>query len=81
MHRPFETGSDAVSEPLIADGVVYVSDSSHLFRMGKRHLYALDAAIGEDLWSFETTSTFLPAPELGKGVIFVTSTGEVIALQ
>jgi len=47
--------------------------------LGKRHLYALDAATGEELWAFETESTFLPAPELADGVIYVTSTGDVIA--
>ena len=44
----------------------------------KKFPYALDAVTGEDLWRFETVSTFLPAPELGGGVIYLTSTGEVI---
>ena len=76
-----ETGGDAVSEALVADGVVYVSHSSHLASRGPRHVYALDAATGEELWVFETESTFLPAPELGNGTIYVTSTGDVIALK
>ena len=77
----YKTGGDAVSEPVIADDVVYVSDSSHEFPRGSRHLYALDAVSGEELWMFETVSTFLPAPALGNGVIYVTSTGEVLALK
>ena len=77
----FETAGDAVSEPLVADGVVYVSDSSHETRRGPRHLYVLDAATGAQLWVFETTSTFLPAPALGENVIYVTTTGEVFALK
>lgn len=77
----FKTAGRAVSEPLVADGVVYVSDSSHEFPRGPRHLYALDALTGAELWVFETVSTFLPAPALGDGVIYITSTGEVIALK
>lgn len=77
----FQTGGGAVSEPSLADGVVYVSDSSHEFPRGARHLYALDAETGEQLWVFESISTFLPAPALGNGVIYITSTGEVIALE
>lgn len=77
----FKTAGRAVSEPLVSDGVLYVSDSSHEFPRGPRHLYALDALTGEQLWVFETISTFLPAPALGDGVIYVTSTGEVFALK
>jgi outer membrane protein assembly factor BamB len=66
---------------MVAGDVVYVSDSSHLFPSGPRHLYALDALTGEELWVFESVSTFMPAPALGDGVIYVTSTGEVIALE
>ena len=77
----FQTGGDAVSEALVSDGIVYVSDSSHETRRGPRHLYAIDAATGKQIWVFESESTFLPAPELGNGTIYVTSTGEVIALK
>lgn len=77
----YQTGGGAVSEPMISGDVVYVSDSSHEFPRGARHLYALDAVTGEELWVFETVSTFLPAPVLGDGVIYLTSTGNVIAIQ
>jgi outer membrane protein assembly factor BamB len=77
----FKTGGDAVSEPLVSDGVVYVSDSSHDTPRGARHLYALDAETGGSLWTFETVSRFLPAPALDNGVIYVTTTGEVFALK
>ena len=70
-----------MSEPLLAHDVVDVSDSSHLFPLGPRHLYALDVLTGEELWLFESVSTFLPAPALGNGVIYITSTGEVLALK
>jgi eukaryotic-like serine/threonine-protein kinase len=76
----FDAESHSVSEPLVSDGVVYVSDSSHEFPRGPRHLYALDAKTGERLWAFESTSTFLSAPVLGEDVIYLTSTGEIIAL-
>jgi outer membrane protein assembly factor BamB len=70
-----------VSEPTVSDGMVYVSDSSHEFPRGPRHLYALNAETGEELWTFEIVSTFLPAPALGEDTIYVTTAGEVIALQ
>jgi hypothetical protein len=41
----------------------------------------LDAATGEELWMIQSVSTFLPAAALGEGVIYVTSAGEVIALE
>ena len=44
-------------------------------------MYALDAASGELLWTFETVATFVPAPALGENTIYVTTTGDVLALQ
>jgi eukaryotic-like serine/threonine-protein kinase len=77
----FKAGSKSVSEPTISDGVVYVSDSSHEFPRGPRHLYALDSQTGQELWRFEVVSTFLPAPALSEDTIYMTTTGEVFALR
>ena len=77
----FQMAGNSVSEPMVSDGVVYVSDSSHEFPRGPRHLYALDAASGELLWTFETVATFLPAPALAEDMIYVTTTGDVLALR
>jgi outer membrane protein assembly factor BamB len=59
----------------------FVSDSSHEFPRGPRHLYALDAASGQEQWTFETVATFLPAPALAEDTIYGTATGEVLALH
>jgi outer membrane protein assembly factor BamB len=77
----FKAASKSASEPTVSDGVVYVSDSSHEFPRGPRHLYALDAQTGRELWKFEVVSTFLPAPALSEDTIYVTTTGEVFALR
>jgi outer membrane protein assembly factor BamB len=65
----------------VSDGVVYVSDSSHEFPRGPRHLYALDAKSGQLIWTFEAIATFLPAPALSKDTIYITTTGDVLALH
>ncbi len=44
----FKTAGQAVSEPVVADGIVYFSDSNHEFPRGPRHVYALDALTGEE---------------------------------
>jgi eukaryotic-like serine/threonine-protein kinase len=77
----FQMAGQGVSDIMISDGVLYVSDSSHEFPRGPRHLYALDAQSGEEIWTFEVVSTFLPAPALGEDSIFITTTGEVYALE
>jgi len=77
----FQMAGQGVSDLTVSDGVVYVSDSSHEFPRGPRHLYALDAGSGDELWTFETAATFLPAPALGEDVIYVTTTGEIFALR
>jgi eukaryotic-like serine/threonine-protein kinase len=77
----FQMAGSGVSEPTVSDGVLYVSDSSHEFPRGPRHLYALDAQSGEELWTFETVATFLPTPALSEDTIYVTTTGEVFALR
>lgn len=77
----FKTNGDAVSDPVVSDGVLYVSDSNHYLPMGRRHLFALDAETGQLLWTYEITSTLLTTPALGSGVIYVTIAGAIIALQ
>lgn len=77
----YKTTGDAVGDPVVSDGLVYLSDSNHLLPPGLRHLLALDAATGALIWTYETSSTLLTTPALGQGVIFTTITGEVIALE
>jgi outer membrane protein assembly factor BamB len=77
----FKTAGDAVGDPVISDGVVYLSDSNHALPPGKRRLHALDAATGAEIWTFETESTLLTTPTLGQGILFVNITGEVLALE
>jgi eukaryotic-like serine/threonine-protein kinase len=77
----FQMAGQGVSDIMISDGVLYVSDSSHEFPRGPRHLYALDAQSGQEIWAFEEIATFLPTPALGEDAIYVTTTGEVFALQ
>ena len=70
-----------MGDPVVSDGIVYVSDSNHLLPAGTRRLHALDAATGEEVWTFEIASTVLTTPALDKGSIFVTIADEVIALH
>lgn len=77
----FQMAGKGVSDLTVRDGVIYVSDSSHEFPRGPRHLYGLDAESGEALWTFEVVSTFLPVPALGEEVMYVTTRGEVCALE
>lgn len=77
----FKTAGDAVGDPVISDGLIYVSDSNHVLPAGMRRLHALDAATGKEIWRFEIQSTLLITPALGPGTIFTTITGAVIALE
>jgi outer membrane protein assembly factor BamB len=77
----FTTAGDAVGDPVVSDGLVYVSDSNHLLPPGARRLHALDAETGREVWVFEVESTLLTTPALADGVLFVTIAGEVIALE
>lgn len=77
----FKTAGDAVGDPVLSDGVLYLSDSNHLLPPGMRRLHALDATTGQELWNFETESTLLTTPALSPGLIFITITGEVIAFE
>jgi outer membrane protein assembly factor BamB len=77
----FKTRDAAISDPILTDGVIYISDGDHLTSMGERYLYALDAQSGEVLWDYSIRSTQLTVPTLGGDVIFIASTGKVIALR
>src|SRR3972149_7524399 len=43
----FQTGDDIYSSPTVVDGLVYVGSMDG-------HVYALDAATGQEHWRFET---------------------------
>jgi outer membrane protein assembly factor BamB len=77
----FKTAGESVGAPIISDGLVYLSDSDHALPPGVRRLHALDTATGKPVWTYEINSTLLTTPTLGKDVIFITITGEVIALE
>lgn len=77
----FKTAGESVGAPLVSDGLVYLSDSDHALPLGVRRLLALEAATGKPVWTYEINSTLLTTPTLGQNVIFITITGEVIALQ
>lgn len=61
------TGTDNLSTPTVANGVVYVSatESDH-------YVYALDAATGKLRWRFETGGVFF-APVVAGGSAYVGS--------
>ena len=77
----FKTAGDAVGDPVLSNGMLYVSDSNHALPFGVRRLHALDASTGAEVWKFEDRSTLLTTPALGRNAIYLTITGQVIALQ
>ena len=52
--------------PTVADGVVYVGSNDH-------RVYALDAATGNELWSFATGEVVVSVPTVVDGVVYVGS--------
>jgi eukaryotic-like serine/threonine-protein kinase len=72
-----------VTDPLYADGIVYVSEGNHeMNKEGKRLLYALDAKTGKELWHFESASRINAAPAVADGAVYILGTqGEVYALE
>jgi len=76
----FATGGDAVGDPVIANGALYLSDSNHALPPGVRRLYALDPGSGRELWRWETSGTILTNPAPDKKVLYVTLAGKIIAL-
>lgn len=77
----FRTEGDALSDPVIADGVIYISDSNHATALAQHNLYALDSQTGEELWNYQLSSTFLTGPALGNGVLYAATAGDVFALE
>lgn len=77
----FKTDGDAISDPVIADGVIYISDSNHATALAQHNLYALDAQTGEELWKYQPSSTFLTGPALGNSALYLATTGDVFALH
>jgi eukaryotic-like serine/threonine-protein kinase len=76
-----KTRDAAISDPILTDGVVYISDGDHLTSMGDRYLYALKALTGEVIWDTRIQSTQLTAPTLGGDMLFIASTGKVTAFR
>ena len=78
----FAAADWAVSDPVLAGGVLYVGVGNHDRREGPRPLYALDAATGALLWEFEADSRLLAAPVVADGVVYaLTTAGTVYALE
>jgi len=64
-----------VSSPAVANGVVYVgcNDDS---------IYALNAATGAYLWSFQTAANISTSPVVANGMLYITSVdGNVYAFS
>ena len=66
--------SEGVTEPVVADGLVYVG--SHPLGDGRRdpvlgRLRALDAATGQERWSYETASEYVESPLVGGRLVYV----------
>src|SRR5690242_15830004 len=59
----FRTGGAVMSSPAVIGGTVYIGSTDH-------HLYALDAATGEQKWKFKTQSRVNSSPAASNGVVF-----------
>lgn len=62
----FQTGGGDVSSPAVVGEVVYVGSKDN-------HVYALDAATGEERWRFQTGSIVRSSPAVVDGVVYVGS--------
>lgn len=62
------------SSPAVVGGVVYIGDDS-------THLYALDAATGQQRWRFSTSRSPVQAPAVWKGTVYVTSGNGIDAVE
>ncbi|MFC4565917.1 PQQ-binding-like beta-propeller repeat protein [Nocardiopsis mangrovi] len=62
----FETGGAVMSSPAVADGVLYAGSDDG-------HLYAVDAASGEERWRFSSEGRVRSSPVVADGVVYVGS--------
>ncbi len=59
----FKTGNKLWTRPLVAEGVVYQASLDH-------HLYAIDAATGQQKWDFKADAPIAVQPALLDGVLY-----------
>ena len=52
------------SSPVVASGVVYIGSYG-------KHLYAVDAESGEEIWRFETEDRVFSSPAVHEKVVYV----------
>ena len=64
----FDAGSTVTSSPTIVDGTVYVGIAG-----GDGHVYALDAATGDEEWAFETGGGISSSPFVDDGTVYIGS--------
>jgi len=57
-----------LSSPVVQGGRVYFGSSDH-------HVYALDAAMGREIWRFEADDSIHAAPALSNGRLFIATWG------
>ena len=67
----FTAGTIIHSSPAVVDGVVY-------FGSRDQHLYAVDAATGEQLWAFSTGSWVESSPAVVDGVVYFGSNDSIL---
>ena len=66
----YETSATIESSPTVADGILYVGDSSP---RGAANVYALDALRGHLVWSYGTNGPVLSSPTVVDGTVYVGS--------
>jgi outer membrane protein assembly factor BamB len=77
----FDTAGGFVSGPVVAGGLVYMTDGNHEVRRRPLHVFALDAATGALRWSFTQTSTLLNTVAISDGTLYLALNGQVLALR
>jgi len=54
------------SSPAVSNGVVYIGS-------GDLSIYALDAATGAKIWSYQTVGSVYSSPAVSNGVVYIGS--------